>query len=157
MKHSFFRMILCLTAAAASMLLAGIRTGEAMLCSRGASAEDTAGRTIRALAERDYPELCRLARLSVTPEGQGIWQSVRIAGIRVTGKDVRDDRACYALEIEVADEGDSAFSRGLQPRWLWMVKDRDGWYAAGLMSGGPPDAAWWAGRGPLTAWPSGAG
>ena len=27
MKHSFFRMTLCLTAAAASMLLAGIRTG----------------------------------------------------------------------------------------------------------------------------------
>ena len=69
-----------------------------MLCSRGASAEDTAGRYIRALAERDYPELCRLARISA-PEGQEIWQSIHIAGIRVTGKDVWDDRACYALEI----------------------------------------------------------
>lgn len=99
----------------------------------------------KALLESDYLTILALTPSSkLDPRGQLIWDTVKISDVNVTGSDVlHDQKACFQLELTIKDGGDSAFEKGVSPRWLWLVKGPQGWYAEGLMTGGPPDADWW--------------
>lgn len=67
----------------------------------------------------------------------------KINSVKVIGEDVRENKACYELELDIKDGGNSAFEIGVFPRWLWLAKGEQGWYMEGLMTGGAPDAKWW--------------
>lgn len=98
----------------------------------------------QALLDSDYSTILSLTHSSqFDPNGQQIWDTVKIKGVKIVNKDVRDHKACYELELNIADGGSSAFERGNFPRWLWLVKDSQGWYAEGLMTGGAPEQSWW--------------
>ncbi|QOX64983.1 M56 family metallopeptidase [Anoxybacterium hadale] len=98
-----------------------------------------------ALMESNY-----LTILSITPSapldpyGQIIWDTIKISKVRVITQDVRQNKACYELELTIDEGGSSAFETGSSPRWLWLSKDALGWYVEGLMTGGAPDADWWS-------------
>jgi hypothetical protein len=98
----------------------------------------------KALLESDYRTILALTpSAKLDPRGQLIWDTIKISGVKVVDSDVRDSKACYELELNVTNGGDSAFETGTSPRWLWLVKGPQGWYAEGLMTGGSPDADWW--------------
>lgn len=98
----------------------------------------------KALLDSDY-----LSQLSLThaapfdPEGQEIWDTIKINDVKVIKEDVRENKACYWLELDIVDGGNSAFETGVFPRWLWLAKGEQGWYVEGLMTSGPPMANWW--------------
>ncbi|AOY77026.1 M56 family metallopeptidase [Clostridium formicaceticum] len=99
-----------------------------------------------ALLESDYPVLLSLVHTeNFDPIGQDIWDTVKIDSVKVINEDVRENKACYGLELDIKDGGSSAFEAGVFPRWLWLVKGEgeSGWYVEGLMTSGEPDASWW--------------
>ncbi len=99
----------------------------------------------KALRESDYNTIMSLTHAQAfDPKGKDIWDTIKISSVKVINEDVRDNKACYELELDIKDGGDSAFEQGIFPRWLWLVKDKNGWYAEGLMTSGPPEASWWA-------------
>lgn len=99
---------------------------------------------IKALCESDYLTLLSLTHdAPFDPEGQEIWDTVKINDVKVIKEDVRENKACYWLELDIEDGGNSAFETGVFPRWLWLVKGDKGWYVEGLMTSGPPIANWW--------------
>lgn len=99
---------------------------------------------IKALLESDYLTQLSLAHAeSFDPKGQEIWDTVKINDVKVIKEDVRENKACYWLELDIKEGGNSAFETGVFPRWLWLVKGEQGWYVEGLMTGGPPIANWW--------------
>ncbi|MEG6523317.1 M56 family metallopeptidase [Desulfotomaculum sp. 1211_IL3151] len=97
----------------------------------------------KALLESDY-----LTQLSLThaeafdPQGQEIWDTIKIKDVKVLKEDVHENKACYWLELDIKDSGNSAFETGIFPRWLWLVKGEQGWYVEGLMTSGPPPTNW---------------
>lgn len=98
----------------------------------------------QALLESDYLTLLSLEHQQpFDPAGQEIWDTIKITNVKVMSSEIRENRACFELELEIADGGISAFEQGVFPRWLWLVKDEHGWYVEGLMTGGAPDEAWW--------------
>lgn len=99
----------------------------------------------KALLESDYLTILSLTHTAkLEPVGQQLWNTIKISKVRVAGEDVRDYNACYELELTIEDGGGSSFEKGISPRWLWLVKGDQGWYAEGLMSGGAPDQNWWS-------------
>lgn len=99
---------------------------------------------IKALLESDYLTQLSLAHAQpFDPKGQEIWDTVKMNDVKVINEDVRENKACYWLELDIKDGGNSAFEAGVFPRWLWLVKGEQGWYVEGLMTGGPPMANWW--------------
>ena len=98
----------------------------------------------KALLESDYLTLLSLMHSEKFDSyGQQNWVTIKIDGVKVIKEDVRDKKACYELELHIKDGGNSAFETGISPRWLWLVKDEQGWYADGLMTSGWPDEVWW--------------
>ncbi|MDD2586126.1 MAG: M56 family metallopeptidase [Syntrophomonadaceae bacterium] len=77
------------------------------------------------------------------PYDQEIWDTVKISEVKLLKKDIRKNKACYSLELNIADGGKSAFETGIFPRWLWMSKNENGWSVEGLMTGGEPPKDWW--------------
>jgi len=99
----------------------------------------------QALLTSDYSTMLSLTpSASLEPNGQQIWDTVTISDVEVVTMDVRDQKACYGLELSIEDGGNSAFEKGVFPRWLWLVKGDLGWYVEGLMTGGVPDSGWWS-------------
>lgn len=99
---------------------------------------------IKALHESDYLTLLSLVHAEpFDPSGQEIWDTIKINNVEVIGEDVRENKACYELELDIKDGGNSAFETGVFPRWLWLGKGEHGWYVEGLMTSGAPDANWW--------------
>lgn len=99
---------------------------------------------IEALLASDYRALLSLEHAApFNPNGQDVWNTVEIGDVRVISEDVREHKACYELELDIRDGGDSAFETGVFPRWLWLVKGEHGWYVEGLMTGGAPEEDWW--------------
>ncbi|SHK80085.1 M56 family metallopeptidase [Desulforamulus aeronauticus] len=99
---------------------------------------------IKALRESDYLTQLSLAHAEpFDPKGQEIWDTIKINHVKVIKEDVRENKACYWLELDIKDGGNSAFEKGVFPRWLWLVKGEQGWYVEGLMTSGPPIANWW--------------
>lgn len=99
----------------------------------------------KALLENDYLTILSLTHSAkLEPAGQLVWDTIKIGTVSVTGQDVRDYKACYHLELEILDGGNSSFEKGVSPRWLWLVKGDQGWYAEGLMTGGAPGEDWWS-------------
>ena len=80
-----------------------------------------------------------------TPEtnAQEIWDTIEISKITLIKKDIRENNACYSLELDIVDGGSSAFEAGVFPRWLYLIKGENGWYVDGLMTSGEPDENWW--------------
>lgn len=98
----------------------------------------------KALTESDYQTIISLSpAASYDQNGQEIWDTVKINSVKIISQDVRENRACYELDLDIKDGGNSAFETGVSPRWLWLVKGKPGWYVEGLMTSGPPDASWW--------------
>lgn len=98
-----------------------------------------------ALLESDYRTILSLTpSATLDPYGQIIWDTIKIREVRVITQDVRQNKACYELELTIDEGGNSAFETGSSPRWLWLSKDALGWYVEGLMTGGAPDADWWS-------------
>lgn len=98
----------------------------------------------KALLSSNYSTILALTpSFELEPYGQLIWDTIKITDVKVVREDVRDRKACYELELTIADGGNSAFETGTSPRWLWLAKGEKGWYAEGLMTGGPPDENWW--------------
>lgn len=99
---------------------------------------------IKAIRENDYLTQLSLAHAeSFDPKGQEIWDSVKINNVKVIKEDVRENKACYWLELDIKDGGNSAFETGVVPRWLWLAKGEQGWYVEGMMTTGPPIGNWW--------------
>ena len=100
----------------------------------------------KALLSSDYSTMISLTPSTpFDPNGQLIWDTVKISDVKVVNEyeDVRVQKACYELELNIKDPGDSAFEKGIFPRWLWLVKNDQGWYVEGLMTSGAPDDSWW--------------
>ena len=103
-----------------------------------------------ALLNSDYLTILSLTHdAAFDPEGQEVWDTVNINDVKVIKADVRENKACYWLELNIKDGGYSAFETGVSPRWLWLVKGEHGWYAEGLMTGGPPMEDWWYSKDPM--------
>ncbi len=116
------------------------------------TAEDAMQVYSKALLESDYLSILSLTHSAkLEPTGQLVWDTVRIGDVRVTGQDVRDYNACYELELTVKNAGNSSFENGVSPRWLWLTRGDQGWYAEGLMTGGAPDEDWWRSYVPVKA------
>jgi|GEM_PF-2000583 len=98
----------------------------------------------QALLDSDYLTLLSLTHgQPFDPDGQEIWDTIKITNVKVVSSDIRENKACFELELEITDGGNSAFEPGVFPRWLWLVKGEQGWYVEGLMTGGAPDETWW--------------
>ncbi|AKL95254.1 peptidase M56, BlaR1 [Clostridium aceticum] len=99
----------------------------------------------KALLESDYLTILSLVHTAnFDPIGQEIWDTIKINSVKVVSEDIRENKACYELELDIKDGGNSAFEIGIFPRWLWLVKGELGWYVEGLMTSGEPDASWWS-------------
>ncbi len=108
------------------------------------TAEEAMQAYTKALLTSDYSTMLSLTpSMELEGSGQQIWNTVTISDVKVVNMDVRDQKACYELELTIEDGGGSAFEKGIFPRWLWLVKGEQGWYAEGLMTGGAPDSDWW--------------
>lgn len=107
-------------------------------------AAQAAASYIQGLEQRDYHQIAMSTYgLGYTWEGQEIWNTVNISGVTIVHKDIREEKACYELNLQIADPGASAFQKGENPRWLYLAKLDEGWVVEGLMSGGAPSDAWW--------------
>ncbi|MFY9218613.1 MAG: M56 family metallopeptidase [Tepidanaerobacteraceae bacterium] len=99
---------------------------------------------VEGLLESDYLKLLSLAHEApFDPAGQDIWDTIKIIDVKVIREDIRENKACYELQLDIEDGGNSAFEKGISTRWLWLVKGEHGWYVEGFMAGGAPDASWW--------------
>ena len=99
---------------------------------------------VEGLLESDYLKLLSLAHEApFDPAGQDIWDTIKIIDVKVIREDIRENKACYELQLDIEDGGNSAFEKGISTRWLWLVKGEHGWYVEGFMTGGAPDASWW--------------
>lgn len=97
----------------------------------------------KALLESDYFTLLSLIHSdALNANGQDIWDTIKISDVKVMKEDVRENKAYYQLELDIKDSGDSAFETGVFPRWLWLVKGKNGWHVEGLMTS-EPDGSWW--------------
>lgn len=98
----------------------------------------------KALIEGDYLIILSLLHDSdFDINDQEIWETIKIRDIKVINGDIRENKACYELELDIEDGGNSAFEIGIFPRWLWLGKEDNGWHVEGLMTGGEPDETWW--------------
>lgn len=112
------------------------------------TAESAAQAYITALLESDAAVISELTPSMGKSEAQKefdkkIWKTIDISHVVIESEDIRETRACYALTLTVQDAGESAFEPGKSPRWLYLVKGENGWYAEGLMTSGSPDEDWW--------------
>ncbi|MEN3004875.1 M56 family metallopeptidase [Dehalobacterium formicoaceticum] len=99
---------------------------------------------IKALKESNYLSILSWSHdHPFDPMGQEIWDTVKIRDVKIIQEDVRENKACFWLEMDIEEGGTSAFEKGVSPRWLWLVKGEHGWYVEGLMTGGPPTDNWY--------------
>lgn len=125
--------------------------GEYGTAQKYATAESAAQAYITALLESDADTIAELTPSQDRSEEQlafsrKIWKTIDIGNVMIESEDVRESRACYALTLTVQNAGDSAFEAGESPRWLYLVKGENGWYAEGLMTSESPDEDWWNGK-----------
>jgi Antirepressor regulating drug resistance, predicted signal transduction N-terminal membrane component len=105
---------------------------------RGSSAKEAMEAYRKALLESDYGMLLAMTpSQKLDPYGQLIWNTIKISDVKVTAEDVQHGRASYKLELTVQDPGNSAFEKGVWPRWLQLAKDSQGWYVEGLTTDSP--------------------
>lgn len=97
----------------------------------------------KALLESDYPTILSLEHNTPFDEnGEDIWHSIKIGDVRVISETIKSNSAVYKLELNIQNSGNSAFEKGVFPRWLLLEKDKTGWFATGLVSSEPePQAA----------------
>lgn len=108
------------------------------------SAEEAMQAYSKALLTSDYSIILALTpSAKLEPVGQQVWNTIKISDVKGISSDVREQKACYELELTIEDGGNSAFEKGVFPRWLWLMKGEQGWYAVGLMTSGEPDQSWW--------------
>lgn len=101
---------------------------------------------IKALIESNYNAIHAISYGSdYQTDGQEIFDTIKIESIKLLHgeSETRGNKAYYALELNIADGGNSAFEAGIFPRWLYLKKGEQGWYAEGLMTDGAPDEDWW--------------
>lgn len=108
------------------------------------TADETFKAYKKALLESDSTMIYALTPNS-NPEtnAQEIWDTIEISKVTLIKKDIRENNACYSLELDISDGGSSAFETGVFPRWLYLIKGENGWYVDGLMTSGEPDENWW--------------
>ncbi len=113
------------------------------------SAESVAAAYITAMLESDYSTIASLTP-SIAARGEEdlafgmeIWNTIDISNVIVESEEIRETRACYELQVTVADPGNSAFEEGVTLRWLYLIRGENGWYVEGLMTSGSPDEDWW--------------
>lgn len=86
--------------------------------------------------------------------GQRLWDTIKINSVEIISSDERVgahfknmSKACYELKIDVADPGNSVFTKGENIRWLYLSSankdDTTYWITDGLMASRKPDPLWW--------------
>lgn len=99
---------------------------------------------IKALLESNYEAIYAISYGSeYHTDGQEIYDTIQIKSVKLLHGETKGNKAYYALELDITDGGNSAFETGIFPRWLYLNKNEQGWYAEGLMTSGAPDDTWW--------------
>lgn len=92
----------------------------------------------------EYAGLCELSgNEEYLEEIQKEWQVLKLAA---SGKEVEktEDRGCYIIYINASDTSSgSGLQKGENEKYIYLKRDRDGWYLDGILHDALPPEDWW--------------
>lgn len=92
----------------------------------------------------EYAGICQLSEgLEYSDDIQREWKEMRISP--GYGGDIRveNSRTCYEMVFYVDNSRLEEFPNGKNTKYLYCIKDKDGWYADGPLRDSKPDEEWW--------------
>lgn len=96
----------------------------------------------------DYAGVCALTNggMVYSDQIQNAWSTVKgSAVIAVDEEQVKRGRMSCRLELTIEDPGSTGLSKGVNVRYLYLIRDQYGWFADGPMRKNKPSGSWWSG------------
>lgn len=96
----------------------------------------------------DYAGVSALSngQLTYSDRIQESWDTVKgSAMLSIDEEQPKRGRMSCLLELDIEDPGDTGLEKGKNLRYIYMIKDNDGWYADGPMREMKPADNWWRG------------